>query len=1082
MAAVAYRTASRLLNERDAKVHDFTQKKGVEHCEIVLPEGMKATWAYDRATLWNTAERAEKRKDARVAREVGVVLPCELSREQQVALARALAQDLADQFGAAVDFAIHRPTGKSDIRNVHAHVLMTTRQVNVEGLGEKTLFERSNTWLRSRGHPTSLMQLKDLRETWANHVNRHLTRAGLDLRVDHRSYAERGLEIQPTRHIGVRATKLERRGLRAPRSRIGPEAASRNAVLLRQKPEQVLSLITAEKSVFDRNDVAMALHRYIDDAQAFNDAFAAVMASPILLEVQPEENGTLARYSTKEMVEIEHTLVSRASRMRGTQSHGVNTEHVLAAFAKQDNAIKAGVVASLHQDEVNGRISGSERSRRIVAAGLSKEQRVAVEYITGPEQIAGVIGFAGAGKSTMLAAAREAWESQGFRVQGAALAGKAAEGLSKSSGISSRTLASFEYGWQQGKGELSRKDIFVIDEAGMLSSRQLAMFVGEVRARGAKLVLVGDHEQLQAIGAGSPFRAIVEEVGAVSLSEIRRQNESWQREAAVAFATHNTAKGLASFAARGDVHFQSDRVMARRALITDYITDLDQRPSYSRIALAHRRSDVRAINSDIRAALQAKGDLAGGDQESARLGCERAYQTRDGERSFAPGDRIILLENSRELNVKNGMLGTVLALEPNGIHARLDDDRSNIGRVVTIPVKTYHAFDHGYATTIHKAQGSTVDRAFIMASSTMDRHLTYVAMTRHRDQARLYAGRDEMNDLEALINNLGRSGAKESTLDYVDRFGRRRGFAGARVVRREPSVGLRGQAGDKPIVRSADMEERARSLASGKAAGSLEEAVDRQGYGVKKIAPLVPALTTYARDVEAIARENAMPYLERNMEVVRSVGSHVYADPDGVTMKLAAAIRNSANGGRTLACSVAERPEQFGELRGKAGWFGDNAERKRARSFSAPLSSHVASAVETWSRRLEVGRSSELWLRERRDRIEVPGLTAVSEKILKEFDAQPQSEKNKFLDIMVRTPEGRQALIEAKRIANALQRRFGSSDPRDLNAQSMRLEPEVASFDRIKEVARIAHRAEGAEVARQYELKRSLGKTRGLAL
>src|SRR5690606_33023679 len=94
VAAAAYRSASRLLDERDAKVYDFTRKKGVEHCEIVLPEDVEATWAYDRETLWNSAERAEKRKNSRVAREVGVALPWELSREQQVALARALAQDL----------------------------------------------------------------------------------------------------------------------------------------------------------------------------------------------------------------------------------------------------------------------------------------------------------------------------------------------------------------------------------------------------------------------------------------------------------------------------------------------------------------------------------------------------------------------------------------------------------------------------------------------------------------------------------------------------------------------------------------------------------------------------------------------------------------------------------------------------------------------------------------------------------------------------------------------------------------------------------------------------------------------------
>ncbi|MDL2410985.1 ATP-binding domain-containing protein, partial [Rhizobium calliandrae] len=153
-------------------------------------------------------------------------------------------------------------------------------------------------------------------------------------------------------------------------------------------------------------------------------------------------------------------------------------------------------------------------------------------------------------------------------------------------------------------------------------------------------------------------------------------------------------------------------------------------------------------------------------EEQAALGREVVYQTNDGKRSFAPGDRIVLLENNRDLDVRNGMLGSVVTVEPDAMQIRLDDNGKEGVRSVSLPVKTYQAFDHGYATTIHKSQGSTVDRAFVMASSTMDRHLTYVAMTRHRDSAKLYVGRDELKDVKALSASMGRSGAKETTLDY----------------------------------------------------------------------------------------------------------------------------------------------------------------------------------------------------------------------------------------------------------------------------------------------------------------------------
>lgn len=732
VASMAYRAGEKLTNERDGITHDFSRKQGVEHAEIVLPEGVSADWARDRSDLWNAAEFAEKRKDARVAREFEIALPHELSAEQRLEAAREMAQELADRYGAAVDFAIHAPHEASDVRNHHAHILMTTRQVTEDGLGDKTYLERENKWLLAHDLPTTDMQLRDLRQRWEGIANERLAMAGLDIRIDHRSHMERGLEIAPTEHMGVHATQMERRGLDVSRARLDEEAARRNAELIREKPEQVLTLITGEKSVFDRHDVARALHRYInDDPQEFQSAFAKVMASPALVELQPERADPatgeieLARYSTREMVEIESGMIESAQRMHGAHGHGVDRRHVERAIERQDAAI--------------------QRSAGDASARLSDEQRRAIEHITGPERIAAVVGYAGAGKSTMLAAAREAWEAEGYQVHGAALSGKAAEGLEESSGIQSRTLASWSRGWDNDRGTIGRGDVFVIDEAGMVGSRQLARFVGEAEARGAKIVLVGDHEQLQAIGAGAPFRAITEEIGHAELSEIRRQRVDWQREASVDFATHRTAEGLAAYRDHGNISFAETGEDARGQIVRDYLADRDERPDGTRVAMAHRRADVRAINDAIRTELQDRGELAQGEDAGALT-----FQTNDGKREFAPGDRIVFLENNRDLGVKNGMLGTVEHVEEGRIIATLDGGRE---RSVSVPMGDYQAIDHGYATTIHKNQGATVDRSYVMASGTMDRHLTYVAMTRHRDGMQLYAAQDEFTNAGRLVEH-----------------------------------------------------------------------------------------------------------------------------------------------------------------------------------------------------------------------------------------------------------------------------------------------------------------------------------------
>ena len=225
VGAAAYRAGEQLTNERDGLTHDYRRKQGIGHSEIVLPEGVKAEWARDRSALWNAAELAENRKDARVAREYEIALPHELTPEQHVALTREFSQELADRFGGAVDFAIHSPHSASDVRNHHAHIMMTTRVVAEGGLGDKTSMERENKWLLNNDMATTQMQLRDVRLVWEQTANAHLARAGHEVYIDHRSHQDRGLEIEPTQHVGVHATQMDRRGLSVDRQRQEVDAA-----------------------------------------------------------------------------------------------------------------------------------------------------------------------------------------------------------------------------------------------------------------------------------------------------------------------------------------------------------------------------------------------------------------------------------------------------------------------------------------------------------------------------------------------------------------------------------------------------------------------------------------------------------------------------------------------------------------------------------------------------------------------------------------------------------------------------------------------------------------------------------------
>jgi ATP-dependent exoDNAse (exonuclease V) alpha subunit len=216
-AAAAYRAAERLRDESTGQTFDYTRKRGIEHREIVLPsDAVKRDiqWPRERQALWNAAEAAEKRKDARVAREYEVALPHELSKRERIELVRAFAQELADRYGAVVDVAIHAPHRDGDRRNHHAHVLTTTRVLTPTGLGAKTTIELKDADRAKQGLPPAKVELTAIRARWAELTNEHLAAKGSASRVDHRSLEAQGVERAPTTHVGPAVTALERRGVR----------------------------------------------------------------------------------------------------------------------------------------------------------------------------------------------------------------------------------------------------------------------------------------------------------------------------------------------------------------------------------------------------------------------------------------------------------------------------------------------------------------------------------------------------------------------------------------------------------------------------------------------------------------------------------------------------------------------------------------------------------------------------------------------------------------------------------------------------------------------------------------------------
>lgn len=724
VAAAAYRAGEKLKDERLDRAHDFTDKAGVIHSEVMLPEGAPAEFA-DREKLWNAVEKAEKRKDAQLAREVEFALPRELSKEDAIELAREFVEAEFVAEGMIADLNVHWDIGEDGQPKPHAHVMLTMREVGPDGFGAKV-----RDWNRSE-------LIEQWRERWAEHVNLALAERDIDARIDHRSLADQGIALEPQDKIGSAASRISTRGLEAERIEEHRAVAQRNGERIIANPALALDAITHQQATFTARDLAAFIHRHSDGKEQFDAALNAVRHAPELVALGKDGRGA-ERYTSRGMIKAEQRLDRAGDAMAERDRHGVAERHAERAIARAEE-------------------------RRLL---LSGEQRAAFEHVTSGKGLAIVIGYAGTGKSAMLGVAREAWESAGYTVRGAALSGIAAENLENGSGIASRTLASLEYQWAQGRDLLGPHDVLVIDEAGMVGTRQMERVLSRAAEAGAKVVLVGDPQQLQAIEAGAAFRAIHERHGGVEITEIRRQQADWQRDATRHLATGRTGEAIGAYAEQGMVHVEATREVAREQLVARWDSDRQADPAASRIILSHTNDEVRSLNQMARERMR----LAG------RLGPDVEISTERGERLFASGDRLMFLRNERDLGIKNGTLGTIEAVKSGRMAVRTDD-----GRKVAFDTRDYAHFDFGYAATIHKAQGVTVDRTHVLATPGMDSHGTYVALSRHREKVDLHYGKDDFADQLKLVRLLGRERGKDMASDYAERdpardFAERRGI------------------------------------------------------------------------------------------------------------------------------------------------------------------------------------------------------------------------------------------------------------------------------------------------------------------
>ncbi|WP_051675643.1 AAA family ATPase [Polaromonas glacialis] len=482
-------------------------------------------------------------------------------------------------------------------------------------------------------------------------------------------------------------------------------------------PGDVIDLLTFNQSHFSEAALERHLLKNTDGPEQYQAAMKAVLACPALVIHSDDERGM--QFTSSAIVAIEKRLTERAARMAGATVQAVSA------------AQQQGVIA---------------------AKPFNPGQREAFELLCAGKQLAVVNGAAGTGKSFVLAAMREAYEKEGFKVYGAILQGKTAEDLERDSGIPSRTIARMLIDLQKGNLKLDAQSVLVVDEAGMVGSRDLEKLMAYTEAAGARLRLVGDAKQLAAVEYGNAFVEVSQRAEVASLTQIMRQKTEWMRQASQKFAVHDIG-GLQDYADRGHVHLEDTAKDAQIALVRDWSIHRIMNPEQSRIVLAHTNSARIELNDLMRAELK----------KQRQLKTEIDVTTSRGTISMAVGEKVMFTKADRDLGVKNGTTGTVSAISAEGaVTVTLESGRTTEFAAQQEADQGIH-IDYGYAVTVHKSQGMTLDAAFVLADKNMTKESLGVAMTRHRHEASVYASAEQFASLPAMVKALDRTGQKAFT-------------------------------------------------------------------------------------------------------------------------------------------------------------------------------------------------------------------------------------------------------------------------------------------------------------------------------
>ena len=699
-------------------IYNFQNKGDNVYHEIMLPEGVDQKYK-SVAELMNEIERCEKRKDSQLVKDIVLALPDdkELSLQDRIEIVHRLIEKrewIKEGLGVQID--IHQPHDGE--KNWHAHLLVTTRRFTKDGLsfGEKAT--DLNPEFKKFGKRAYIVpELQQIHEELKNITNDYFKELGLENRVD-------AIGIDPQEHIGpVRMRSVLNQAVERNEDRYIASIEHLNS------GQRLLEKVTHHMSVFNVGDLKRAV-KFIPDGEVRERLVEDALASKSLLELHDEQGKNTGYYTTVEIREEEEKLL----RLSSYVASGKN------------------VIAM-------GGLKATENANRLIESvpgSFSSEQKLALSHLLMDESGVRIVrGRAGSGKSHVLGQVATIAKSCGVNVIGLAPTHKAREELAKKPDFDQNdTVKGMLFKLRHGRFELPKYSLLVVDEAGMVGNEDYHELMRVAATRKCNVILAGDERQLASVQRGGMYEVYASSYGSTTLLDIQRQKSDWGKSVAMAFSRGEVATGVGILQAQNRLLVASNANESMQNLLSHW--SKSEEKIADRLIIAVKNKDVDALNHGARQYLKVEGVL---------LGAEIAV----GGHHYMQGDRILIKQTNKELGLTNGDLAQLVAVSKDKFVLRLEneDKGSKDNKEISFNPSSYSGFRHGYATTVFKAQGASIRDVFVFHDGFAGVRNSYVALSRHVNELKLYINNQSTISTAHLIKQLGHDPEIGSSLSYL---------------------------------------------------------------------------------------------------------------------------------------------------------------------------------------------------------------------------------------------------------------------------------------------------------------------------